>query len=112
MVYLESITNKVDWGLSAEKLVLWPVERIEYLGVYVSQEGISPKIARIKSIILDLLETPLLLSTKQREIIAGTNNYCIMLIVHNATLNVAILKNVMLVTKNLRKVTYLYDTFR
>ena len=70
-----------------------------------------PKIARMKSNILDLLETPLLLSTKHKEIRAGTNNYCNMMIVHNATLNVAILKNVMMVTKNLKKVTYLCETF-
>ena len=70
--YLEAITAKVverlahaDWQISAEKSVLRPVERIEYLGVYVSSEGIAqtPKIARMKSGILDLLETPLLLST-------------------------------------------------
>ena len=34
-----------------------------------------------------------------------------MFIVHNATLNVNILKNIMLVTKNMRKITYLYETF-
>ena len=81
------------------------MERIEYLGVYVSREGISqtPKIARMKRSILDLLETPMLLSTKQREVIAGTNNYANMFVVHNATLNVNILKDKKLVAKNIKK---------
>ena len=118
--YLESIGAKVlerfklaDWTVSLEKSVLRPVEQVEYLGVMVSEKGIAqtPKIAKMKQQCLDLLETPLLLSAKHKEIIAGTNNYCNMFIVHNATLNVSILKNVMLVTKNLAKVTYLYEAF-
>ena len=118
--YLETIGAKLverfkhaDWTVSVEKSVLRPVSEVEYLGVLVSEEGIkqTPKIQKMKRECLDLLETPLLLSTKQREIIAGVNNYCNMFIVHNATLNISILKNVMLVTKNIAKVTYLYESF-
>ena len=90
-----------------EKTVLRPVAKIEYLGVFVSHDGISqtPKITEEKKKLLDLLEIPLLLSSKQREVMAGCNNYFNMFVVHNATLNFAILKNVILVTKNLQKVT-------
>ena len=111
--YLEAITSKVVERLSHADSVLRPVEQVEYLGVQVIRQGKAqtPKIAKMKSNILDLLETPLLLSTKQREIIAGTNNYCNMFVVHNATLNVNILKNITLTTKNLAKITYLYETF-
>ena len=61
--YLEAIGAKVverlehaDWKISKEKSVLRPVEQVEYLGVYVSQEGIAqtPKIARMKSNILPI----------------------------------------------------------
>ena len=65
--YLETITAKVvkrlahaHWRISTEKSVLRPTEQVEYLGKYVSREGTAqtPKIARMKSNILDLLETP------------------------------------------------------
>ena len=81
--------------------------------MYVSREGIAqtPKIARMKSSILDLLETPLLLSAKQRKMIACINNYANLFVVNNATLNVNILKEIKLVRKNINKITYLYETF-
>ena len=118
--YLEHVTlqvverlNHADWKISHEKSVLRPVSKIEYLGVYISINGIeqTPKMSSMKRSLLELLESPLLLSAKQKEIIAGTNNYYNLFIVHNSTLNINIMKNITLVSKNIAKVAWLYDKF-
>ena len=76
--YLEHVTAKVlerlahtVWKISIEKSVLRPVAKIEYLGVFVSREGISqtPKITEAKKkLLLDLLKpTCYYLTSKGRQ---------------------------------------------